>query len=51
MYHISPNITNNLHGVTKQTRKLTSQDSKPRRANYVLIFLNVPTAEVNTKPT
>ena len=48
---INLNITNNSCGAAKQTRKLTLQDSKPRRVNHVPICSNIPTTKVNTKLT
>ena len=47
----SPNITTNLHGITKWIKKQILQDLKLRRVNYILISLNAQTAEKSIKLT
>jgi len=44
------NIIITLLGITKLTKKLTFQDLRQRRVNYVLIHSNTPTVMVTIKP-
>jgi len=51
MIPTSLNITANLCGITKQTRKLILQDLKSRRANHTLTHSSALTAEASIKLT